>query len=275
MNQAEFSILVTNLAAIATETFSIRCSVFATELQNDPDPSGSAPTETNEQTMFNLDEYFSQADLQAMLDSGYAQLDELQTELNTAMEIVEPDMLSDLLSQLPSGFPDLSYKLTVDQFKIWLTYAADAKDDDPFYAAHDYVMAAFAGGDDLDMEELGLDDDDDDIQNLVQEAIALNEIQILIDNESDITADKILLNDLIMAVFNDSLEPLKWLLKRAKLTDEEQVLLLNSCLFNPDTFKMVYAMQDLDDTQQTEILELAVESEQQEVIDFLQQTQTA
>jgi len=221
MNQTEFNFLVTNVTAISTQLFSIRCSMFGSEMSADE----SNEMETVE---FDLQKEHENFDYQSILDSGYRDINSLETELSSAMLILDQNELDDLLNKLPSNLPNLQQKMTGEQLKAWISYALNSEDDESVALLNQYIMSLFQV--------------DDEIHDLIREAIAFDKIDDLQDQQEDINSEHIKIEDLLTAAEIESFRAFKWLFERAELDNTQIIELLFSekCIDDQIVFESVY-----------------------------------
>lgn len=144
-------------------------------------------------------------------------------------------------------------------------------DDNPFYTAHNFVTAAFGGDEEMDLSEFGLDEYDE-MDDIIQMAITEDNVQPLIDNEANITAENIKMNYMAMAIINGSLKPLEWMLKRATLNETETVDLLTTGMMNLEAFKIILNSVTLNPDQIERVNYYAQESGNQDIIDIFSGT---
>lgn len=255
MKQSEFNILVTNVTAIANQTFTIQCGEFATALSSDEENELSTET-------FDQKTHMDTFDFQSVIDSGYKQLNDLEDELNNAWNLIDLNKLEALIKQLPEGYADLTIKLSGDQLKQWITHTLEAKDDTPFYIVHQYIMTLFQGG-------------DDDINDLIREAIAFDEVAELQEEEHNIRTEHIQVDDLITAAAIQSFKALKWLVQHADLSDEDVIKILESAFDEKSIFEQAYTIISPTETQYSEILTLAKNNNATVIIEFLTQLKSA
>ena len=255
MKQSEFNILVTNVTAIANQTFTIQCGEFATALSSEEE--NKLATEAFDQKI-HIDTF----DFQSIINSGYKQLDDLEDELANAWSLIDLDKLEASLKQLPEGYTELTLKLSGDQLKQWITHTLEAKDDTPFYIVHQYIMTLFQGG-------------DDDIDDLIREAIAFDELTDLLEEENNIRAEHIKVDDLITAATIQSFKAFKFLVQHTELNNEEVIEVLESTFDDKSTFEQVYTIMAPTETQHSEVLTLAKNSNASVIIEFLTQLKSA
>ena len=255
MNQLEFNILVTNVTAIANQTFTIQCGEFATALSSDEE--NELATET-----FDQKTHIDTFDFQSIINSGYQQLDDLEDELDKAWSLIDLKKLEASLKQLPEDYADLTLKLSGDQLKQWITHTLEAKDDTPFYIVHQYIMTLFQGG-------------DDEINDLIREAIAFDELTDLLEEENNIRAEHIHVDDLITAATIQSFKTFKWLVQHSELSNKEVIKVLENTFDDKPTFEQSYTIIAPTETQHSEILTLAKNRNATEITEFLTQLKSA
>jgi len=260
MNQTEFSILVTNTLAIANETFSINCGTFSADYSAN-ETNISTPAST-----FDIEKDIDIDGLQQALNNGYASLDDLGVEMDTAWEKLDTDEFAQMLARLPTDYTDLSQKMTAEQLKAWIGYALKAKGENPlehpFNALHQYIMMLFQNGSGFL---------DNDASEIIGDAIDNRDLSLLVDAEDEIKADDIEEDDLFHAAGLQVYDVFEWLSKRAQLDDNQTVSILNRFILVEPIFKRVYEILAPSEAQHAAISELANESEENEVMNFLKQ----
>lgn len=256
MNQSEFNLLVTNVTAIANQTFAIQCGEFANAVA--ADDSNEFATES-----FDLNKHNETFDFQAVLEKGYQSIDELETELAEAWEKGSAAELESLLAQLPSAMPVLSQQLSGDQLQQWITHTLKAQDEDPFYVLHQHIMALFQTG-------LSTNDTND----LIREAIAFDQVSDLADIESTITPEQIAFDDLVTAVTIQSFTAFEWLAQRAALNGEQTVELLENCTDDSAVFEQTLKIIAPDEPARDAIKSRAKASGQEAIVDLIEQAET-
>jgi len=255
MKQTDFNFLVTNVTAISTQSFSIRCEEFG---------AGMSADESNNMTKveFDLEQQHENFDYQAILDSGYRDTDSLEAELSSAMLILDRNKLNDLLNQLPNDLPNLQQKITGEQLKAWISYVLDLENDNPVSLLNQYVMSLFQV--------------DDDIHDLIREAIAFDKTDELQEEADNIKAEHIKVEDLETAAEIGSFKAFEWLFKKAALDEVKTIELLfcENCIDAPFVFENLYKIIKPTDELRSTIIAKAKNSGYDAVIDFLQQTET-
>lgn len=251
MNQSEFNILITNVAAITNQIFTFKCGEFASQISGDV---------SNNQTSNKIDyeKYMADFNAQEMLASGYESIDTLALELEDVWNGVDQESLYRLASELPANLPDITTRLTPDQFKLWIVYALEASDDNPLYELHKYITGSLGAG------HCG------DVYDSIREAIAFDELTGLIENEHTILPEHIRLDDLITAASIQSFKVFEWLMKRAKLDDQQIVDLLDSNITDPNTFEKMYKIIIPTDAQCKKIQSIAIIKNEDAVVRFLE-----
>ncbi len=255
MNQSEFNFLVTNVTAIATQTFSIRCGEFGAAMA--ADESNDIPT-----AEFNLEEQHEYFDYQAILNSGYRDIDSLVVELDGAWQILDQDMLDSLLTNLLDELPLLQKEISGDDLKLWISHSLDASNDSPFFLLNQYIMALFQ--------------QDDDIHDLIREAIASNSIDELEEEEAKIFAKHILIKDLVTAAEIESFETFKWLFEKSELNEQQLSEMFSSegCIDDQFVFETIYNIVSPSEQLKNTLKLIAEEQGHQTVVQFLEQGQT-
>jgi hypothetical protein len=245
----EFNILVTNVSAIASQTFSIQCGEFATAIAED-----QAKELANKS--FDQNQYLQKIDFQQILDSGYNSLDSLTAQLDQAREIIDFDQLAILLKQLPADLPDISKIINGFQLRQWVQHALQLQNDGEFYALHSYLMSHFGlGGDEID--------------DIIREAIAFDELGVLQDYGSKIASSHIKVDDLVTAASIQSMKVFEWLVTRASLSDNQVGSLFENLLSDRKLFQDSYKIVVKTKSQYAEILRRAESSSDAEIIAFL------
>jgi hypothetical protein len=251
MIQAEFNILFANVTAITSQVFAIQCEQFASDLASEQRLGGVVNV-----SAFDPGKYIAQTNYKEILDSGYESIPSLKTELEVGWNNIDLATLNSLVANLPENLPDISKKITVDQFKLWISYVLGLSDDNPLYLLHQYFMSYLAN-------------DFDDVSDIIREAIAFDELSGLIEHANNIGAGNISLNDLITAATIQSFNVLKWLIKRACLNDGQVVELLESNIQDLHVFECVYKIIKPTERQHFDIMSIAVMNKTDDVVMFL------
>jgi hypothetical protein len=261
MKQSEFNIFVTNITAVTTQTFSLRCGEFGAAMSAD---------ESNEmpEAKFDLEEQHENFDYQSILVSGYRDMESLDDELNNAWQLLELDelefdKLESLNQQLPDSLPNLTQRLTGEQLKQWISYCLDAPNDSPIFLLNQLVMNLFQV--------------DSDIHDLIREAIASDNIEDLSDESENITAKHIRMEDLVTAAEIESFKVFAWLFSKSDLSEEQLVELLTSegCIDDQIVFESIYKIVS-PSSQQAQAVKLKAQAQDiQSVVQFLEQTALA
>lgn len=249
MNQSEFNLLVTNVTAIANQTFTIQCGGFVTAL--DADKENEFSTEP-----FDINSHMEGFNFQEILESGYGGLNEVENELNEAWSLVDRDLLESSVIQLPKEFSDLTKKLTASELKQWITHTLEAEDESLFYVVHRIIMALFQ-------------QEGSDIHDLVREAIAFDELTDLIKEEKNLRAEHIQLDDLETALTIQSFKAFEWLVPRAKLDDDNTLELLKSSLDDHSNFERILLILAPSEKQRETILSLAKSRNEDSILELL------
>lgn len=251
MIQAEFNILITNVAAITNQAFTFKCGEFASHLSGDVSDGQTS-------NKFNYEKYITDFNAQEMLASGYKSIDALELELEDVWNGIDQEALYRLASELPANLPDITTRLTSDQFKLWIVYALESSDDNPLYELHKYITDSLGTG------------QCDDVYDSIREAIAFDELTGLIESENKIISEHILLDDLITAATIHSFKVFEWLMKRAQLDDQQIIDLLDSNITDLNTFEKMYKIIIPTDAQRKKIKSIAIIKNEDAVVRFLE-----
>ena len=235
MKKDDFYYLVTNVSAVATQVFTIRCGEFGAAAS--VDESNDLPAFD-----FNPNSQLDKIDFQAFIDSGYQDIDDVESELAEAWEDLDLANLNDLLSELPGELPHLTQKISGEQLKAWVAYCTERSSADSFDILHQYVMSVV--------------NKDEDIYDLIRECIASNDHSELEEEDSRISAKHVRLDDLVTAAEIESFNTFKWLFNKGNLNEEqkEAVLSAEGCIDDRFVFEEVYkiispSQQSLDSVQ--------------------------
>lgn len=249
MIQSDFNILVTNVTAIVNHTFNIQADEFADGVVQEAAQGGAAAG-------FDTDQHFESFDFQDVLDSGYRDLAELTDELDEAWEQVDRELLQELLAEVPGDMPNLTMKMSGDDLKTWIRHSLQADEETPVYAIHRMIMALFDGS-------------SEQINDMIREAIAFDDLDELIDEEPNLLPENISLENLITAATIQSFNVLAWLIPRADLDDDEALELLESNIDDKFIFQKVYGMLEPDDALKSAIRSRAEALGQSRIVEFL------
>ena len=248
MKQADFNILFTNVMAIADQTFTIKCGEFVTAASADPESGIHTDA-------FNMNQYYEKFDFQNMLDTGYASINELQTELNSIWEKLDSAELDNLLRDLPAGLPALSAKLSGQSLKQWIQHTVTSEGESAFYTLHQYISAKAGGVNNL--------------ADVLRHAIATDDVSQLNELAGTVQPDQISMEDLITAATIEYYQELQWMLEHVHLSDEQGIVLLSSQIEFPMQFERVYQIATPSKNQHQAVLELATQQGAKDVMSFL------
>lgn len=247
MQHSDFSVLVTNVSAAASQAFAVQCGEFGAAISDDN--ADKLPDEN-----FNTSQYLESIDFGDVLNSGYNSLDSLKSELDQAWQAMDSAELNRLLAPLPEDLPDLTHKLAGAQLKQWVEYALVTDENSPFYALHKYLMSLFRRV-------------DDDVNDVIREAIAFDQVDEL--DEHEILPEHVHLDDLITAATIQSFNVFKWLIKHVSFNDCKIADLLENFFDDAATFELVYKIISPSEKQKAEILDRASVSDNQQIIGLI------
>lgn len=206
---------------------------------------------------FNTEQHLLDFDFQDILDSGYRDLPELTEDLEQARNQVNMDEIQALLAELPQSYPALNQKISGADLQSWIRYTLKAEDEDPIYKIYHEIKARFSG-------------EDDDIPDLIREAIAYDELEELKNIEKRLAPTHILLEDLITAATIESFSVLKWLINHVTLNNNEVILLMESQFQDLPVFEQLYQILTPTNEQHLLILEAAKNAQATAIINYLQ-----
>ncbi|MCW8877362.1 MAG: hypothetical protein OQJ89_01785 [Kangiellaceae bacterium] len=218
MKRDDFYYLVTNVSAIATQVFTIRCGEF-----------GAAASEDNSNEVpsfeFNVEDQINKVDYQEFIDSGYKDIDAVESELASAWEDVELANLDDLLARLPQELPKLTQQISGEQLKQWVVQCVESSES--FDILHQYIMNVV--------------NKDEEIYDLIRESIASNDCSELDEADPMITSEHIRIDDLVTAAEIESFKTFKWLYRKGNLSEEqkEAVLSAEGCIDDRFVFEEI------------------------------------
>ena len=247
MQQSDFSVLITNVSATASQAFAVQCGEFGAAISDDN--ADKLPDEN-----FNASQYLDSIDFGDVLDTGYNSLESLKSELEQAWKAIDSAELDRLLAPLPGDLPDLTHKLAGTQLKQWVEYALATDENSPFYTLHKYLMSLFRRV-------------DDDVNDVIREAIAFDQIDEL--DEHEILPEHVHLDDLVTAATIQSFNAFKWLVKHANLDDCKIADILENFFDDADAFEQVYKILSPSEKQKAEILNRASSSDNQQIIGLI------
>jgi len=241
MTFPEFKYLVTNITAIINQAFTIQCGEFATAITQDQEVD--LPTKN-----FDTENHLETFDFQAVLDSGYHDMNDLDSQFHTAWDQADPDILIDLISQTPDHLPKLTEKLNAKSLTDWIRFSLDAADDSPLYKLHQVIMTLF-------------EDEKETFEDVIREAIAYDKVDELEANKNAISAEQIEIDDLTTAATIESFNALEWLLAHATLSDNDIVELLENTIDDPSVSKRVVELLQLTSDQKDRIMQVTQDNE--------------
>jgi len=249
MQPSEFNILITNVAAIASQTFALQCGEFATAMVADENAALSVEP-------FALEQHLDNINFQAVLVSGYESLPSLEEELNQAWGKHEPDKLNSLISQLSTTLPDLTKKLTGSKLKQWVKYNLKPEYADNFYELHQYIMSLFSRA-------------ADETNDIIREAIAFDNLAGLAEHETQIRAEHIKYDDLITAATIQSFKVFEWLFNHGQWDDTQIADILEYYFTDMFLFERIYNILAPTAPQYIAAMIRAQASNNKSVVDFL------
>jgi len=249
MTFSEFKYLVTNVTAIVNQAFTIQCGEFATAVAREQDSTLSPVS-------FDTEKHLETFDFQAVLDSGYSDLDELDAQFRAAWDQVPHEDLEELINQTPAHLPSLTKKLEAGELSDWVRHSLNASEDTPLYRLHQAITTLFETG-------------DDEISDIIREAIAYDKTDELEAGANSLSAEQINLDDLITAATIESFNALGWLLNRAELNDDDIISLLESNIDDSSVSARVVELLSLTPEQKTRIVNMAQSQNNHAIADLL------
>lgn len=232
MNKEKFSLLVVNVMAIANKMFSVTSSRIMEDLKAELSDEDVAA----ESSVFStaIDEVaelgiLGDEDTEEMLNQGYNSLVELQTNFNIAFQKANEQRLLTLLGCISELKIDLTNKMTGDQLTYCVDYFSNNKNKEAFDNLNQYCESLFQ----------------DPTSDIIMQALADENIAILIDRASDINAASISYENIDDAVLFKTVDIFKWLAVRYVFKDGEIITLLESVADEPEYFQQVLGILDL------------------------------
>ena len=242
MNKQEFEFLVVNVSAIMNQTFSLRC------LEYDSAVTGELSSQQSK-SQVDFDKQHNQFDYQSILDSGYNDINELTAELNDAWELIEVEFVEQLVSRLPTDLSNLKEKIGGEQLKLWIEKSLSDQINQELADLYQCINDAL--------------NNDEEIQDLIKEAIAFDNIEEIIDEQDNLKAKHIELDDLITAAKIRSYKAFEWLLPRAELNANQMVELFAGCFLFAHALECICKFSNAS----SEVLQAAQERAKQEGAD--------
>ena len=241
MNKEKFDLLAVNIMAIANKMFSVASNRIMEGLKEEL----SEENVTAESSVFSaaIDEVtelgvLGGEDPEEMLKQGYASLVDLQANFNFAFQKVNEQKLLTLLAGVSELEIDLTNRLTGDQLTYCVDYFSNDKNKESFDNLNQYCESLFQ----------------DPTSDIVMQALADENIAILIDRASDINAASISYENIDDAVLFKTVDIFEWLAERYVFKDSEIITLLESVADEPEYFQQVLSILDLGKTEFEKVL---------------------
>ncbi len=220
MNKTEFNFVIINIFGIADQVFARQCGSFLETIAEDGNAAFSVQAA-------GLEDFQGDVNYQFIIDQGYRSVESLTSEFSAAWAKVNASFLEQVLTVLPTHLPNLIRKINGEELKIWVDYVVDLPEENDFNRAHQYCQGLFHSG--------GQGND------IIREAIADDNVNLLVDNEKNISLDAITFEDINTALMIESVKTFEWLAVRASLTDEQVLGMLEYVVSDLPYFERVYA----------------------------------